>query len=66
MELNPEDMAVIEQALWEGLNAGIDYQKMMRYREVLSKLQQFPVDRDVRIPDETSQMNRDHGTHQLF
>ena len=49
MELNPEDMAVIEQALWEGLNAEISYQKMMRYREVLSKLQQFPVDRDVRI-----------------
>lgn len=52
MELDPQDVAVIEQALREGMNSGIDYQKMMRYREVLSKMQQFPHDQSMRLHDE--------------
>ena len=39
MKLSPNDFAVIEQALREGINHGYDYRSVMAYREVLSKLQ---------------------------
>ncbi len=42
MNLNGNDVAVIEQALREAINNGIDYQSIISYREVLSKLQRIP------------------------
>ncbi|MFD2673037.1 hypothetical protein [Marinicrinis sediminis] len=40
--LNTTDYAVIEQALREAMNRGTDYQVMMQYRDVLTKLQGYP------------------------
>jgi hypothetical protein len=42
MNLNGNEVAVIEQALQEAINNGIDYQAIISYREVLSKLQRIP------------------------
>ena len=43
MELDPQDVAVIGQrALREGMNSGIDYQKIIRYREVLEQNATIP------------------------
>ncbi len=42
MNLSSNDLAIIEQALRDGINHGYDYQVMMNYRSVLSKLQGFP------------------------
>lgn len=43
MNISSEDLAVIEQALREGINHGYDYQSTLTYREVLSKLQSYPI-----------------------
>lgn len=43
MNLSSNDMAVIEQALSNGINQGFDYQSILAYREVLSKLQGLPI-----------------------
>src|SRR5690554_4968090 len=42
MKLSSQDMAVIEQALQTGINQGFDYQAILAYREVLSKMQGYP------------------------
>lgn len=42
MKLSSQDMAVIEQALKSGINNGFDYQSILAYREVLSKMQGYP------------------------
>ncbi|GIQ68239.1 hypothetical protein DUZ99_04470 [Xylanibacillus composti] len=42
MELDAQDLAVIEQALKEGINNGVSYQTALNYRGVLNKLQQTP------------------------
>jgi hypothetical protein len=42
LNLSSHDMAVIEQALQNGINQGFDYQTILAYREVLSKMQGFP------------------------
>ncbi len=42
MDLNRNDLAVIEQALREAINNGVDYQAMINYRNVLTKLQNIP------------------------
>ncbi|WP_199614603.1 hypothetical protein [Paenibacillus alkalitolerans] len=41
MQLNPHDMAVIEQALREAINQGADYHKISTYQSVLGKLQEY-------------------------
>lgn len=46
MNLNSNDIAVIEQALREAMNNGYDYQSVLAYREVLSKLQAMPIGHD--------------------
>jgi hypothetical protein len=43
LNLNGQERAVIEQALKEAINNSGDYQKMIHYREVLTKLQGMPV-----------------------
>jgi hypothetical protein len=42
VNLNVNDMAVIEQALREAINNGTDYQALLSYRDVLTKLQKVP------------------------
>lgn len=46
MNLSSEDMAVIEQALRDSINQGYDYQAILAYRGVLSKMQGFPTKHD--------------------
>lgn len=46
MNLSSNDLAIIEQALRDGMNHGYDYQVMLNYRSVLSKLQGFPTQHD--------------------
>jgi hypothetical protein len=43
LNLNGQERAVIEQALRVAINNSGDYQKMIHYREVLTKLQGIPV-----------------------
>ncbi len=40
MDLDAQDMAVIEQALQEGINNGVSYQSALNYSGVLNKLRQ--------------------------
>lgn len=40
LDLDAQDMAVIEQALKEGMNNGVSYQAALNYRGVLNKLHQ--------------------------
>jgi len=42
MDLDLNDLALIEQALREGVNQGTDYQKSLAYQGVLTKLQSEP------------------------
>jgi hypothetical protein len=46
LNLNSEDMAIIEQALKDGINQGYDYQAILAFRGVLNKLQGFPTEHD--------------------
>lgn len=49
MEFDGHDIAVIEQALREAINQGIDYQAITNYRGVLRKLQTLPVDQGFQL-----------------
>jgi hypothetical protein len=38
MQIEPQDLAVIEQALKQAIAGGADYQEILTYQEVLNKL----------------------------
>ncbi|CAM3522434.1 hypothetical protein [Marinicrinis lubricantis] len=54
------DYAVIEQALREAMNRGTDYQAMIQYRDVLTKMQGIPTDFAMNTPAATDGFRYDY------